>query len=145
VLDDVERRRFLVQPARKDSAHALVRTLDVDLHESARQLLHLPRGGLLASAEPDDQVLPSPRLAGAHGDVADDSIALVQYPEDSDALGHRRDARGAGAAGGVFGSGRIALLLAVGPVAAKQREAKRGQKAEAHGHAEPAHSGVQGS
>ena len=42
VLDDVERRRFLVEPAREHPAPAFVRPLHVELDERAGQLLILP-------------------------------------------------------------------------------------------------------
>ena len=65
VLDHVERRRFLVQPAREHPPPALVAALDVDLDEAAGQPLILPRRGLFAGAQADDDIAPLGRLAGA--------------------------------------------------------------------------------
>jgi hypothetical protein len=57
VLDDVERRRLLVEPAREAAAEVAVSVADEDLDEGAGQLLSLPRRGRLAGAQPDDDVL----------------------------------------------------------------------------------------
>ena len=86
VLDHVERRQFLVNPARKDAVPALVGLLDVELDERAGQLLFLPRRGRLARAKAHDRVLPPHRLAGLERDVLDDAVALVEDPEHGDAL-----------------------------------------------------------
>ena len=64
VLDDVERRRFLVEPARKDPLELALRVAHVELDEGAGQLLHLPGRGRLAGAQPDDHVADAHRLAG---------------------------------------------------------------------------------
>jgi hypothetical protein len=90
VLDDVERRRFLVEPARENPVPALVRTAHVNLDEGAGQLLFLPRRGRFAGAKADDDVLPADRLARTKSDVLDDSVALVEDSEDGDPLRHRR-------------------------------------------------------
>jgi hypothetical protein len=90
VLDDVERRRFLVEPAGENPAPALVGPADVDLDERAGQFLFFPRRGRFTGAKPDDDVLPADRLARAQRDVLDDPVALVEDPEDRDALRHRR-------------------------------------------------------
>jgi hypothetical protein len=92
VLDDVQRRRFLVKPARKDPAPALVGLLHVDLDERARQLLRLPRRRRLAGAQAHDHILPADRLTRTQRDVLDDAVALVEDTEDGDALRHRRHA-----------------------------------------------------
>jgi hypothetical protein len=91
MLNHVERRRFLVKPAREHPAPALVRPLHVDLDECAGQLFLLPGRGRLAGAQSHDHVFPAHRLAGPEGDVLDDSIALVEDPEHRDALRHGRD------------------------------------------------------
>ena len=70
VLDDVERRAFLVQPARERPPPVLVDAAHVDLHERAGQLLLLPRRGLLAGAQPHDDVADPRRLAGLQRHVA---------------------------------------------------------------------------
>jgi hypothetical protein len=133
VLDDVERRRFLVQPAGEHPSPAVVGTLDVDLDKASGQPFRLPRRGLLARPKADEEVvLPPGRLAGPHRDVADDAVALVQYAEDRDALGHRRHARDARAAGGRLRR-RTGVLLLLAAVAGGQRQAERGHQAEADG------------
>jgi hypothetical protein len=90
MLDDVERRRFLVEPARKDSAPLLVRALDIDLHKRARQFLYFPRRGRFAGAQAHDQVLPASRLAGMQRDILHNAVALVENAENRNALRHGR-------------------------------------------------------
>jgi len=65
--------------------------LDVELDEGARQLLLLPRRGLLARAQPHDDVLPTYGLAGPQRDVLDNAVPLIEDSENSDALRHRSD------------------------------------------------------
>jgi hypothetical protein len=126
MLDDVERRGFLVEPAREHPAPFLVGALDVELDEGASQFLFLPRGGRLAGAKADDDVLPPRRLAGVECDGLDDPVALVEDPEHRHALGHgghsalpcsgrRRLAPGR----------RIALLLAAAARRERERESQR--------------------
>jgi len=91
MLDDVERRRFLVDPARENPAPALVGLLDVDLDEGTGQLLLLPRRRCLASPEPHNDVLPARRLAGVERDVLNDPVALVEDAQDGNALRHWSD------------------------------------------------------
>jgi hypothetical protein len=91
MLDDVERRRLLVQPARERPSPAFVRPLNVELDERAGEPLGLPRGGRLAGAKPDDRILHPDRLAGLHRQVTDDPVALVEQAQHRDPLGHRRD------------------------------------------------------
>jgi hypothetical protein len=142
MLDDVERRRFLVEPAREDTAPALVGALDVDLDEGAGQFLRFPRGRRLARAQPYDDVLPARRLAGMKHDVLDDAVALVEDAEHRDSLRHRRYAMLAatGAAPGRGRRGRILLLGAA--VAAGKRERDQEQRGELAIHA---YSGIHGS
>jgi hypothetical protein len=64
VLDRVERRRFLVEPARENPAELAVRAAHVKLHERTRQLLDLPGRGHLAGAQSHDRVSDPDRLAG---------------------------------------------------------------------------------
>jgi hypothetical protein len=90
VLDDVERRRLLVQPARKNAFPVLVGLLHVELDERAGQLLFLPRSSGLAGPQAHDHVFPAYRLPGVKRDVLDDAVALVEYAEHRDALRHRR-------------------------------------------------------
>jgi hypothetical protein len=91
VFDDVERRRFLVQPAGKDPLPLPVRPLGVDLDERAGQLLFLPWSRGLTGAETDDHVLPARRLPRVKRHILDDAVALVEDAEHRDALRHRSD------------------------------------------------------
>jgi hypothetical protein len=90
VLDDIERRRFLVEPAREDPRPLLVRLLHVELDEGAGQLLVFPRRRRLARPQPHDRVLPPHRLPGVKRNVLDDPVALVEDAEHRDPLRHRR-------------------------------------------------------
>jgi len=93
VLDDVEGRRFLVEPAREDSAVAVLRVarlLDVQLDEGAGQLLRLPRRTRLAGPQPHDRVADAGGLAGPQNELLGDAVALVEEAEHRDALVHRR-------------------------------------------------------
>jgi hypothetical protein len=90
VLDDIQRRALLVDPAGEDPRPALVGALDVDLDEGAGQLLGFPGGRRLAGPQADDDILEADRLARTQSQVADDAVALVEQAEDGDALGHRR-------------------------------------------------------
>jgi hypothetical protein len=100
MLDNVERRRLPVDPARKDPPPVRVRLLHVHLDEGAGQLLTLPRRSGLAGPKAHDDVVPAGRLAGLQPDVADDAVALVEEPEDRDAIRHRGHARMLAAAAG---------------------------------------------
>jgi hypothetical protein len=143
VLDDVERRRFLVKPAREDPLPAAVGALDVDLDERSGQHFTFPRGGGLASAQRDDDVLDPPRLAGPQGDVADDSVALVEQPEHGDALRHRSDSslppgRQSGVGLRHPPAGLALPLLAAVAAAGGERQQDSGSQSNSH-----AQSGVQ--
>jgi len=89
VLDDVERRRFLVEPAGEDPLEPPLRIAHVELDEGAGEFLHLPRRAGLAGAEANDDVADPDRLARFELDVARDAIALVEEPEHRDPLRHR--------------------------------------------------------
>jgi hypothetical protein len=90
VLDDVQRRRFLVEPAGESAVPAPIGLLHVELDERAGQLLVLPWSSRLAGAQPDDDVLPPHRLAGMKRDVLDDPVSLVEDSKHRDPLRHRR-------------------------------------------------------
>jgi hypothetical protein len=141
VLDHVERRRFLVEPAREHPIPALVRLLHIDLDERPRQLLFLPRRGCLAGAQSDDHVLPPRRLAGVKRYILDDAIPLVEDAEDRDALRHRcHPALAVGGRGDLRpGAGRILLLAAL--PARGEREGNQ----QRSGYAVHYYSGIQGS
>jgi hypothetical protein len=93
MLDDVEARRLLVEPAGEDAAESALALGHVDLDEGAGQLLLLVRRRRLAGAQANDQVLEAPRLARPHAELAADPVPLVEDADDGDPLGHRRGAR----------------------------------------------------
>jgi hypothetical protein len=137
MLDDVERRALLVQPAREDPLPAAPRLLDVELDEGAGQFLIFPRRRRIAGAQADDRVAEADRLPRLHRDVADDAVALVEQPEHRHALGHRGhpgnrldgpwrvDRHRAGAIGRL-------VRLARATIAARKREQQR-QRCKAGG------------
>ena len=89
MLDDIERRRFLVDPARKNPLPALVGKADVDLDESAGQFLLLPRSRRLAGAKPDHDVLAARVLTRMQRNIANDAVALVEQAQHRHPLVHR--------------------------------------------------------
>jgi len=158
VLDNVQRRPFLVEPARKDPLPALVELRDIELHKGAGIMFLLPGRGLLAGAQADDHIADPRRLAGLERDIAGDAVALVEQAEHRDALRHRgctlrridagrqinRDDIGRGrllierGMRGWLGAGRFALLAA-----GAGREQRRDRRAT---HQSPDHaSGTQAS
>jgi hypothetical protein len=149
VLDGVEPRRFLVEPAREDPAEILrARIADVDLDEGAGQLLHLPGRGRLAGAQPHDDVAGADRLAGAQRKFTHLAVALVEQPQHPDALGHRRGA------GRELGDGlrdvdgldffRILLVLLLGALRRAGGEGKHRREEWDRASLRHAQSGIQG-
>jgi hypothetical protein len=92
VLDDIQRRRFLVEPAGEDAAELAVRPAHVQLDERAGQLLGLPRGSGLAVAQPHDHIADADGLAGPQRQIALDAVALVEQAEHRDPFRHGRRA-----------------------------------------------------
>ena len=90
MLDDVERRALLPQPAGEDALELALRIAHVDLDERAGQPLLLPGRGRLAGEQPDDDVADPHRLARAQAEVPLLKVALVEQVEDGHPLGHRR-------------------------------------------------------
>ena len=143
MLDHVERRRLLVEPARKDTLIAPVALPHVELNEGPGELLDFPGRGRLAGAEADDHVADARRLARAQGEFAGEPVALVEQAEHRDPLGHRRRS-GREPGYGLGNVDRLGRGVAVGPVdlgraaraAAGEREQRgnRDERAEA-GHA----------
>jgi hypothetical protein len=124
MLDDVERGRFLVEPAREDPLEAAVRNAHVELDEGPGQLLRFPGRGRLAGAQAHDHVPDADRLARLHLEVARDAVPLVEEPEHRHALRHRS---GAGCLGGDglrdvdrlrLRLGQAVALVALAPLAA---------------------------
>jgi hypothetical protein len=149
VLDDVEPRRFLVEPARKDPPEGLgARIADVDLDEGAGQLLHLPWRGRLAGAQPHDDVAGANRLARAQREFAHLAVALVEQPQHRDPLGHRRGA------GRELGDGlrdidgldffRILFILLLGALRRAGGEDERSRESRNRATRRHAQSGVHG-
>jgi hypothetical protein len=89
VLDDVEPRRFLVEPTGKYPLEAALGVADVELDEGAGQLLDLPGRGRLAGAQPYDDVADPHRLSRAQGEFARQAVALVEETDHRHPLGHR--------------------------------------------------------
>jgi hypothetical protein len=139
MLDGIERRRFLVQPAREDAVPAPVAFAHVDLDEGAGQLLLLPRSGRFARPKPNDNVFPPRRLARVKRDILDYTVALVEDSEDRDSLRHRSYVGLAGA-GSRLVRRRLILLLGAAP-ARNQREANE----QRCGKLSHAYSGIHGS
>jgi hypothetical protein len=142
VLDDVERWRFLVQPAGEYSCPAFVGALDVDLDEGASQFLDLPRRRRLAGPQADDHVLPPRRLTGVKRDVLDDAVALVEDAEHRDALRHWRHAALASGGRRDLASGRRRRVLRLIALAARNERERSQQRGGSCPHA---YSGIQGS
>ena len=94
MLDDAERGRLLVDPARENPAPALVACLNVKLQERSGQLLGLPGRRRLARAQTDDGVADPQRLARLHLEVRGNAVALVEETDHGFALSHRRGALG---------------------------------------------------
>ncbi len=90
MLDDVERRALLVEPARENALELPLGVADVELDESPGQPLLLPRRGRLAGKQPDDDVPDAHRLARAQGEVALLEVALVEQAKHRDPFAHRR-------------------------------------------------------
>jgi hypothetical protein len=116
--------------------------LDVDLDESAGQLLLFPRRSRLARPQADDQVLPAGRLAGVQGHGLDDAIALVEDAQQRDALRHRCDPAITIGRGGDLPRPRQRNILLVLAFAARGERAGSQQRCSESAHA---YSGIQGS
>jgi len=137
MLDDVERRTFLVQPAREDPLPGSVGLGNVELDKCPREALIFPRRGGIASAQADDGIAHADRLAGFERDIADDAVALVEQPKHRDALAHRGhprdrldrpwhiDGHGLGAIDGLVGAVRAAITARAKRYERQQDEAAR--------------------
>jgi hypothetical protein len=90
VLDDVERRPLLVEPAGKDTLPLLVRLLHVHLDEGAGIVGRLPRRGLLAGAQAHDHVADANRLTRLQLQVAAGAVSLVEEAQHRHPIGHWR-------------------------------------------------------
>jgi hypothetical protein len=149
MFDDVEGRRFLVEPAGKDALPASLRVSDVELDERAGQLLHLPCRGRLARPQSHDRVADPDRLARLQRQLARDAVALVEQAEDGDALGHRSRPRRDGGDGlrnidRLRLSRRLRVRRLLARAAAAARREHQGEEGDA-GPEVHAWSGVQAS
>jgi hypothetical protein len=142
VLDDIQRRGFLVQPAGEDAAPALVGLLHVDLDEGAGQLLLFPRRCRFAGAKPHDHVLPANRLARVKRDVLDDAVALVEDSQHGDALRHRRHSALTVGCRRDLLAGRKRRVRRLAALAARSERESQQQRCDAAFHA---YSGIHGS
>lgn len=66
--------------------------MNVELQESAGQLLILPRRSRFTSAQADDHIFHANRHAGLHPEIADNAVALVKQADHRDPVLHRSDA-----------------------------------------------------
>ena len=143
MLDHVERRRFLVDPAGEDPPPAFVRLLHVELKESTGQSLIFPWSGGFAGAKANDGIADPHGLAGPHREVADDSVALVEEADDCDTVRHGGNAGLLTRPGpGLLRTlGLLASLvrLAIASGREEKRESRARERKEAH-----VYSGVQG-
>jgi hypothetical protein len=78
VLDDIERWRFLVDPAGENAAELALRVTHVELHEGAGELLHFPGRRGFAGAKANDDAAGLDRLARLHLEIAGYTVALVE-------------------------------------------------------------------
>ena len=111
----------------------LVRTLDVQLDESAGEFLILPRRRGFTGTKPDDRIVDTDRLPGLEPKIADDPVSLVQEAEDRNPLRHGGNARPLSGAGiGRRNPRAVGLLLRLIPTPApcKQQEccARNGER-----------------
>jgi hypothetical protein len=141
MLDDVERRRFLVQPAREDPLPLLVRLLHVELNERTGELLFLPWRRRLAGAQANDRVFPAHRLTRMQRNALDNPVPLVEDPENGDTLRHRRHAALAIRHSRDLPCGRQWNALLLVPLATRGK-GQRGQRNACEAHV---YSGIQGS
>lgn len=95
MLNEIQRRRILEQPAREDlvPAHLLVGTgpfLYEDLNEGPLFLRLFPRERTFASRNFDDHIADPARLARLHDKILRQVVTLVQQAQRNNAVLHRR-------------------------------------------------------
>jgi hypothetical protein len=142
VLDDVERRRLLIDPAGEYAPPLPVAALHLELEEGSGELLALPRRRRLARQQPDYGIFQPHRLSRPHRQIPDDPVAFVENADHRDSLGHRSDP-GFGS-GEHIGALRLFRLLLFGRLAS----AATGENERKHDHQRPQshrdYSGIQG-
>jgi hypothetical protein len=95
VLHDVTIRPFLEQPAREVAPPFIVGgAAHVELDEGAGFLNIFPGRGRLARLEAHDGVARTQGIAGFHGEVRGDAVALVEQADHGHTLRHRRTGQG---------------------------------------------------
>jgi hypothetical protein len=152
VLDDVEAGRVLEQPSREHASPfgSSVRGafLHQDLNEGALLGDGLPRRGLLASGQPDDNGADPARLTRLHLEFLRDIVALVEQAERGHPFRHRRADRILGGDHGRSALGQVLRDLGLDGfrlgrlvVAGRQSHQERQKRGGAHRQA----SGVQDS
>lgn len=98
MLDDVAFGPFLEEPARKDAVPLVVALfLHRQLDKSPDFGRRFPRRCRIARAQPDDGAADPRGVAGAHFQIADQPVALVEQRDYGNAFGHRRRACNAAA------------------------------------------------
>jgi hypothetical protein len=112
MLDDVERRRILEQPAGKDPQPlrrcARCTALgDEHLHEGAGFGRRFPGRGPLAAGQPDDHIPHAARFARLYLDILREIVTLVEQADGGDAILQRRTKFGARDWNGCFESGQF--------------------------------------
>jgi hypothetical protein len=91
MLHDVPVRAVPEQPAGEGPVPFLVTGfLHVQLDEGACFLRIFPRSGLLAGAQPHNGRTDAQRLPGLQGEIFRQTVALIEKPDDGNALCHRR-------------------------------------------------------
>jgi len=95
VLDDVAVWPFLEQPAGEVAAPFIVGgAAHVELDEGPGFLNIFPRRGRLACLKAHDGIAHTQRIAGLHGEVRGDAVALVEQADHGHTLRHRRALQG---------------------------------------------------
>jgi hypothetical protein len=154
VFDDIERRRILVKPARKDLAPGerlvgILALFDKDLDKGPGLLRTLPRSGTLTSAELDEDIAHALALAALEHNVLRQVVALVEQAQRGDAVLHRGAIFALGNARSIghwrsqrlrnFGGSRLGSFVRL-TLAPGERKCGEDAKAEAARHASGDHA-----
>jgi hypothetical protein len=144
VLDNVERRRILVQPAGKHlvPCQCLIGGspfLDKQLHECAHFGRPFPWQAALTSRQLDDDVADPARFAGLHHQILFKVVALVQQADGGHAVldrraeiafHHRTARRARNKRFGHFGSARFCHFVSLPLAAGKRAQAKQSESSQ---------------
>jgi hypothetical protein len=88
MLDNIERRRFFIKPARKHLAPFVVGAAHDQLDKTTRQLLAFPRLGLVTSFKADHSIADPHGLTRFHLNIARQTIAFIENAKRRDSLVH---------------------------------------------------------